>query len=947
MSANRFYGERLLRAAIRFHPRSFRGEYEQEMVDYYRAVVETEGLRRGAVWRLWFLLKCIGSAMCTGWAQRWRRRGAAVDVGITLGSPFHTEQRAPLHDRGSLSARGLAAMGQDVRYGFRQLRRSPAITVIAVVSLALGIGANVAIFSLAEQMLVRSLPVPGADRLVNLSAPGPKPGSNTRTPAGGSDATFSYPMFRDLESSQQSFSGIAAHRSFIANLGAADHTLNGTGMLVSGAYFSVLGVQPRLGRLLGPDDDRTICGHPVAVLSHRFWETRLGGDPSVLHEMIAVNGHQLTIVGVAPRGFDGTTLGIRADVFVPLTMAGVVGDVRGVASNEQLDDRRNYWLYVFARLKPGISAAHARAALNRIYHPIINQVEAPLQEPMSAAALARFRAKQVVVEDGRRGQSALHGEVGPPLMLLLTVTGIVLLIACANIANLLLARGATRAPELAIRRSLGASRSRLLAQLLTQFCLLAILGGAASLAVAGWTLSLIGAILPAGITASVGLNLSPAMLGFAAALSIGTGLFFGLYPALHTTRPDLIATIRASASHPAGARAAARFRTSLVTAQIALSMALLVLAGLLVRSLVNINHVELGMRADQVVTFRISPKMNGYGSDRARTLFEQAEAQLAGIRGVSSVAASRLPLLTGRGWRLSVSVEGFDPGPDADDGARFNEIGPRYFQTLGIPLVAGREFTSADRGPAPTVAIVNQAFARKFGLGRDAVGKYMALGDDELNIEIVGLVSDAKYHEVKQDVPPQFFFPYRQSDVLDIGAISFYMRTALPPVHALSAVPHTFARLDPNLPVEDLETLRQQVGEQVSQDRMIGILSAVFAGLATLLAAVGLYGVIAYAVARRTREIGLRMALGADSGHVRRMVLWQVGRMILAGGTIGLAAAFALGFAARSLLFEVAPQDPLVFMAATAVLTAVALLAGYLPARRAARVDPLSALRAE
>lgn len=296
---------------------------------------------------------------------------------------------------------------------------------------------------------------------------------------------------------------------------------------------------------------------------------------------------------------------------------------------------------------------------------------------------------------------------------------------------------------------------------------------------------------------------------------------------------------------------------------------------------------------------------------------------------------------------MSVSVEGFDAGPDADDGARYNEIGPGYFHTLNIPLLAGREFTSADAGPVPTVAVVNESFARKFGLGRDAVGTYMALGDDPLNIRIVGLVRDAKYHEVKQDVPPQFFLPYRQADILDVGAISFYMRMAVPPEEVLGAVPRVISRLEPELPAEDLETMSELVREQVSQDRLIGLLSAIFAGLATLLAAVGLYGVIAYAVAQRTREIGLRIALGAKSGDVRRMVLEQMARLVLVGGAIGIAAAFGLGAAARSMLFQVDARDPFVFAAAAGVLTAVALCAGYLPAQRAARVDPLTALRAE
>lgn len=839
------------------------------------------------------------------------------------------------------------ALFQNLRYAVRQLRRSPGVTAVAILSLALGIGANAAIFSLAEQTLLRPLPVREPERLINLSAPGPKPGSSTVNQAGDSDAVFSYPMFRDLQKAQEPFARIAAHRYFGANLAVGDQTVSGGGMLVSGSYFPVLGLQPTLGRLLGPADDQVIGGHSVAVLDYRFWETQLGADPAVLDERIVVNGYPLHIVGVAPRGFDGTTLGARPDVFVPLTMAAALGSIRGVGSAEQLEDRRSYWVYLFARLQPGVSIERARGALSRVYRPIINEVEAPLQGEMSVSTMARFRSKEVIVEDGRRGQSTLHAETRTPLILLFAVTGVVLLIACANIANLLLARGATRAPELALRGSLGAVRSRLLTQLLTESCLLAILGGMAGLVVARWTLSLIGAFLPAGITGVLGGHLDPSMLAFASVLSIATGLLFGLYPALHGTRPDLITALRADSGHPKGARATARFRTSLVTAQIALSMALLVLAGLFVRSLSNIRRVDLGLHSDGVVTFRISPKMNGYEPARAQALFERAEAELVAIPGVTGVAASRQPLLSGRGWMLSVAVEGFEGGPDTDDGARYNEVGPGYFRTLGIGLLTGREFASTDAGAKPTVAIVNEAFARKFALGRQAVGKRIALGDDPLAIEIVGVVEDAKYHQVKQEVPPQFYLPYRQADLLDLGEVSFYLRTTLSPEDVMGVVPRVISRLDPNLPVEDLKTLYQQVRENVWEDRMISTLAAAFAALATLLAAIGLFGVMAFAVSRRTREIGVRIALGATPDRVRALVLRQVGWVTLVGGAIGIAAALALGRAARSLLFGIEAHDPLVVATAAVLLAVVSLAAGYLPARRAARVDPVIALRAE
>ncbi|HEU4563764.1 MAG TPA: FtsX-like permease family protein, partial [Gemmatimonadaceae bacterium] len=500
--------------------------------------------------------------------------------------------------------------------------------------------------------------------------------------------------------------------------------------------------------------------------------------------------------------------------------------------------------------------------------------------------------------------------------------------------------------EMAVRLSLGASRLQLLAQLLTESVLLALLGGAVSLLVARWTLAGIGSILPADAGQTLRLELEPSVVVFAAVLSLGTGLLFGMFPALHSTRPDLISTIRANAGQPSGARAAARFRTSLVTAQIALSMALLISAGLFIRSLVNVSRVDLGLRTDHVVTFGISPELNGYTPARAKVLFERLEQELSSTPGVTGVTEALVPILAGSNWGNDVAVEGFKRDPDTDANARFNGIGPGFYRTLGIPLLAGREFTAADAAGSPKVAIVNEAFVKKFNLGRNAVGKRMAIGNrEQLEIEIVGVVQNAKYSEVKQEIPPQYATPWRQDST--VGAITYYVRTSLAPEQLLRTIPGVVKQLDPNLPVENLKTLPQQVRENVFLDRMISTLSASFAVLATLLAAVGLYGVLAYTVAQRTREIGVRMALGADGSRVRGMVLGQVGKMTLIGGVIGIAAALALGRAARSLLFELQGHDPLVVALAAALLGIVAFGAGYVPALRASRVEPMQALRYE
>lgn len=831
---------------------------------------------------------------------------------------------------------------RSLKFAIRTLFKTPFVTSVAVLSLALGIGANSAIFSLFDQLLLRPLPVRAPAELVNLSAPGPKPGSQSCSQAGDCDDVFSYAMFRDLEKSPSSFTGIAAHRAFGANLAYRGQTLNGEGMMVSGSYFSLLGVARALGRLLVPGDDETIGANYVAVLSHNYWENRLGSDPGVINQTMVINGHQMTIVGVAPRGFNGTTLGSTPSVFVPISMRGQVEP-----GFDDFENRRSYWAYLFARLKAGTTLEEAQRTINAVYRPIITEVEAPLQEGMSDDGMTRFRTKEIALSSGVKGQSSIHEEARTPLLLLFSITGIVLLIACANIANLLLARAATRGTEMAVRLSLGASRRQVIGQLLLESCLLALMGGVASLLVAKWTLVGIASILPPQPAATLHLQLDGTVLWFAAAMSIGTGLLFGMYPAIHATRPDLVSTLRANSGQPSGARAAARFRTSLVTAQIALSMALLISAGLFLKSLSNVSRVDLGLRIDNVVTFGISPNLNGYENALSQQLFARVEEELAALPGVTGVTAAMVPLLAGSSWGSSVSVEGFESGPDIDNGARFNEVGTDFFRTLGVPLLAGREFTTSDVQGSGRVAVVNETFARKFNLGREAVGKWMAQGgpDDSLNIQIVGLVQDAKYSAVKDTTPPLFYTPYRQDE--SIGFITFYVRGSLPPEQTLRAIPAVISRLDPNLPIENLKTLPQQMRENVFLDRMISMLSAAFALLATLLAAIGLYGVLAYTVAQRTREIGLRMALGADGSRVRSMVLRQVAWMMLIGGVIGIIAAIGLGRAAGSLLFGLEGHDPMVVSSSAILLTVVALGAGYLPALRASRVDPMQALRYE
>ena len=596
-----------------------------------------------------------------------------------------------------------------VRRAWRTLFRTPVVTGVAITSLALGIGANAAIFSLFEQFLLRPLPVEAPDRLVNLAAPGPKPGSTSCNQAGTCEEVFSYPMFRDLERLQTPFTGMAAHRFFGANLVYARETMAGEGMLVSGGYFGLLGLRPAMGRLIGPADDRVIGEAPVAVLSHDYWRTRVRGGPGRprrrdRRQWSAAHHHRRRTGRLPGDDARRHTARLRAD-HAACPPAGGLGRLRRPPER--------YWAYVFARRAPGVSIAAARAAIDVPYRAILNDVEAPLQEGMSDPTLARFLAREVALADGAGGQSSLRVDARAPGALLLSVTGLVLLIACANIANLLLARAATRQGEMAVRLALGAGRGRLVGQLLLEACLLAVLGGLAALFVARWTLGLIAASLPAQMADGLPLALSGVAVAFNAALAIGTGLAFGLFPALQSTRPDLVTVLKRQAGQPAGSRAAARIRTALATLQIALSMALLVAAGLFIRNLYNVSRIELGLEVERLVTFAVSPERNGYAPARSRALFARLEETLAALPGVSGVTASRVPLLAGSSSGTDVGVERFDAGPDTDSGSRRNEVGPGYFATLGIPLLAGREFTLADDGDAPPVAVVNEAFTRK------------------------------------------------------------------------------------------------------------------------------------------------------------------------------------------------------------------------------------------
>ena len=846
--------------------------------------------------------------------------------------------------RGLRLADELEHLMRNIRLALRTLFKTPVVTGVAVASLALGLGSNAAIFSLYSQIVLRPLPVADPERLVNLASPGPRPGPCSRDNAGTCDETFSYPMFRDLQRGQAVFTDIAAHKGLRANVVHQGRASIVQGTQVSGSYFSVLGLRPAAGRLFGPEVDESIGGHPVVVLSHDYWQSEFGGSPDAIGDVLLVNGASLTIVGVAPAGFRGTTINMPCRFFAPITMRGLLspnGDGR-------FEDRRAYWTYLFARLAAGASIDQARAALGTVHQRILADVEAPLQTGMSAQALAQFLERPLQVTPGRQGQSMMaRTQTRVMFLLLFGITATVLLIACANIVNLLLARSAARAGEMAVRLSLGASRGHLLMQLLTESCVLALMAGAAGLVVAHWTLRFVWMLMPpaAADILRATLDLDPHTVPFIAAMSIATAIFFGAFPALNATRANPLAVLKDDGGQSGGARSAARFRRGLVVAQLALAMTLLVAAGLFVQSLYNVNRIDMGFRTDNVVTFQLAPGLNRYDAARNRAFFEQVGSELSAQPGVDHVTASTsgLFLFGGTGVPTDVVVQGFEAGPDANRTAMLNRIGTGYFRTLGIPLLAGRPFSESDTVGTPQVAIVNQAFASKFDLGRDAVGKRIGRGnlDAELDIEIVGLVGDTRSSLRNTTPPPLAYVPYRQEET---DALWFFVRTSAQSGAVLRSIPGLVAGIDPDVPVSLLMPL-SRMAELNSPDRIAAVLTASFAALATLLAAVGLYGVLAYAVAMRTRELGLRMALGADAARLRAMVLGQIGRMTLTGGVIGLACALGLGRVLQSVLYEIEHLPPAILAAAAAGLAAVALAAGFVPAHRASRVDPMEALR--
>lgn len=825
----------------------------------------------------------------------------------------------------------------DLRYSVRALSGRASFAAVVTLTLSLGIGVNVAIFSLFQQILLRPLPVADPEQLVIFRDPGPKPNAVTLgSSAGGSDSLFSYSMFRDLEREHEPLVGIAAHRLFGASLSTGERAHLEAGIFVSGTYFSVLGLQPALGRLLGPQDDRLEGQAESVVLGYAYWQREFGGDAAVVGRTLIVNGTPLTIVGVAPRGFHGTSIGIRPSVFVPITFRGAEHSLSSIPNH---DNRSTYWLYLFGRLGPGVAREEAAAAINQRYRAILNEIEAPLLTRVSEQELEEFRAKALILEPGARGQSALIVPMRGRLWMLFVVSGVVLLLCCANVAGLVLVRGSARSGEMAVRASIGATRGRLTSLLLAESLLLTAPAAILSLPVALFTLKAIASGVP-GIPSSafdVDLDVSAAIV--AIAVAVLAAIVCGLFPLRHLMVTEPGKAMQACGVRQTPSKSVTRFRSVLASVQIALSMTLLVMTAVFAQSLANIARTDLGFDVDSVTMFSISPETSGHTPEASARFLDRLDEELEAIPGVISVASAAIPLLAGVEFDTSASADGAEGQVEVR--ARLNSISPNFFQTLGIGVLAGRDFNEADTVGTAPVAIVNQRFAERLGLGQEVVGRRVRFF--AADAEIVGLAANTKQADVTEEIEPFVFLPLRQS--ISRGSATFYVRAARPPGELMVDIRERVSRVDPLVPMTDLRSMEQQIRENLATERYIAGSAAAFAVLATVLAALGLYGALAYSVEQRSREIALRFALGAPPERIRGMVLRQMAAITLIGVVFGAAGAWLLGRAARSLLFAVEPSNPIALGTAVAVLAAIMLGAAYIPARRALRPDPITLLR--
>jgi predicted permease len=840
----------------------------------------------------------------------------------------------------------MAELLSNLRFAGRGLRKAPLFTAVAVVSIAVGIAANTAVFTLVDQVVLRRLPVADPGALVQVHAQG------TEGYGGGmGDGTeLSYAMFRDLQEHNQVFASMFCRFNFTLQVGHDGRSERVAAELVSGTFFSSLGVRPAVGRLLTTNDDRAAGAEAVAVLSYRYWQGRFGGDPAMVGRTISVNGHPIEIVGILDPAFQGLDLGQPAQLYLPITIQPQMGPPW-----LELDGRRFRWVQVFARLKDGMTAERAQAGLQPLYQSVLEQEsKAAAFATASAETRRAFLDGKLAVADASRGHSGLRETVTTPLLILMAVACGVLIIVCANVANLLIARGAARFREMALRVAVGASRGQLVRLLLVESLLLAALGAGVGLVLATWGASfLLGFFTSSESPLAISADPDARIVLFTAGAAVLTAVIAGVVPAIRSTRVDLAPALKGSGGAVVAEQP--RLRKTLVVVQVALSFLLLVGAGLFLRTLSNLTDIDPGFRTTRVLSFSVDLASGGYGAGRSHAFANSLLDRLRAIPSVDDAAYLFIPLLSGGAWGMGLTVEGYQPPPGEGAGSLINAVSPGFFKAMGIPVVAGREFDERDDRILPEpegwpyrVAVVNEAFARTFFEGTNPVGRHIGIGDDpgtEMPIEIVGLVKDTRYMGIRQEMRAQVFFPYLQATELE--NVTAYVTTSDDSESTLQTIRRELAALDPQLPIFDVMPLDERAEQSIVNERLIASLSGALSAMATILSVVGLYGVMAYTVTRRTREIGIRMALGALSSQIARSVLREAAVLVVAGLVLGFAGAWWLGKYVESQLYGVTPADPATIAIAAVGLLGVAALAAALPARRAARVAPIRALRDE
>jgi len=827
----------------------------------------------------------------------------------------------------------MKAMWSSLRYAFRNLGRQPLFSAVALFSIALGIGANTAIFTLLDQLLLRSLAVPEPNRLVQLDLPGPRRGANF------TERPFSFPMYLVLRDKVKSFSGLYGQYQTPVSFAAKGTAQGATALLVTGNYFDVLGLRPALGRTLHPSDDVARGGHPVTVLSHGFWQERFGADRSIVDKDVVINGQKYTVVGVAPARWKGTDQLQPPDLYVPMAMKTQI-----TPTWDGMESSQFYFLHVFGRLAPGASPEQAKAETDAVLGPVLLEELSQLRD-FTGQRRERFLGKRIVLLPAARGNLSNFETIQNATWTLMGLVGVVLLIACANVANLLLARGSSRKREIAIRLAMGASRAQLVRQLMTESMVLAAVGGLLGLLFSDWILAGIVSLQPGDGGVSIQGELDGRTLLFTLVITVLTGVLFGLLPALQSTRADVAPTLKDQAGTVTGG--GVWLRKALVVGQISLSVVMLAAAGFFMKTLFELKRADPGFRAEQLLTFTVDPSLNGYGSERAEQFHTRLRDELAALPAVRAVSMASNPVLGDAIYQRTVRVPGYTPKEGEDMNPRINDLGPGFFRALGIPVLVGREFTETDTANSPRVAVVNEQFARYFFKGDNPIGRKIGMAGqaDRPEMTIVGVVGNSKHGSPREDAN-QFRFlylPMPQSEV--VSGMSYYVRTESESTTVARDIRAILRRMDPNLPIAGMRTVREQIDVALTVERLISALCSSFGLIATLLASIGLYGVMAFHVARRTREIGIRMALGASRAKVLGMILREVTAMAALGILIGVPAALGVGRLVQSALFATEPTDPIVLAGSALLLVIVAVAAGWLPARRASSIDPMVALR--